>query len=148
MGYQQDMLGNLGIDPGMMYGGGGYEEYPMDGMYPMNQNFDYDTGDRAARLKEARLMEALEKQTALLDSISQSYQRNKEMRQKAELRKLKNRLEGLENKKLFRELELQQVQAANDIAQQNNQIIFSHLSTIILTISPCLTFYNRCPSST
>jgi len=115
--------------------GGGFEffdDFPLDALAFNNglaAYAAYDDGDnKAQRLKEARLMEALEKQTSLLDNIAMSYKKNKEMRDKAELRKLKNRLEKLESQKMFRELEIQQSQMANDIATQNNQLIFSHLN--------------------
>lgn len=115
--------------------GGNYEifdDFPLDAL-AFNQGLAayaaYDEGDnKAEKLKEARLMEALDKQTTLLDNIAMSYKKNKEMRDKAELRKLKNRLEKLESQKMFRELEIQQSQIANDIATQNNQLIFSHMS--------------------
>lgn len=124
------------------YEGAGYEDLGLEALLPLNQNLaslamgDGEGDESGQKLKQARLMEALEKQTALLDSISQSYQKNRELRQKADLRKLKHKLEKLEMDKMFRELEIQQVQAANDIAQQNNQLIFSHLSNI----SPYLVF--------
>lgn len=130
------MLNNISVESGNNYGL--LEEFPIDALAPFNQSlaaFASAEGDnRGMKLKEARLMEALERQTALLDSIAQSYQRNKELRQKGELRKLKNRLEKLENQKLFRELEIQQLQVSNDIAQQNNQLIFSHLSIFFLSV--------------
>lgn len=122
--------------------------FPIEALMPFNQGLAAFAGEeidnRGQKLKEARLMEALERQTTLLDSIAQSYQKNRELRHKADLRKLKNRLETLENQKLFRELEIQQMQSANDIAHQNNQLIFSHLSTH----PPLLRFPNlyRCSS--
>jgi hypothetical protein len=80
------------------------------------------------QLREMRLIEALDKQTALLESIAQNYHRNKELRTKADLRKLKNKLERLENEKLFKDLQYHQARIANDIANNNNQMIFNHLN--------------------
>jgi len=136
MGQGDDMPNNISIESGGNYGV--LDDFPLDALAldpglmaftgADNPDDDGDELKKAQKLREARLAEALEKQTALLDSIGQSYKRNKEIRQKAEVRKLKNRLEKLENEKMFRELEIQQSIMANDIAQQNNQLIFSHIS--------------------
>lgn len=131
MNPQQDMMmNNMSMESANNYDP--MEGFPIEALAPFNQGLAAFAGDidngRTQKLKEARLMEALERQTSLLDSIAQSYQKNRELRHKADLRKLKTRLEKLENEKLFRELEIQQMQSANDIAHQNNQLIFSHLS--------------------
>jgi len=125
----ENMLQNISTHSGDDYGG--FDDFPLDAL-AFNQGLaayaSLESDNKGQKLKEARLMEALDRQTSLLDSIGQSYKKNKEIRQKAEMRKLKNRLEKLENQKLFRELEIQQAQIANDVAQQNNQLIFSHMS--------------------
>jgi len=127
---QEAMLNNLSLEGGEY--GEPMENFPIEALAPFNQGLaafaSGEMDNKGQKLKEARLMEALDRQTSLLDSIAQSYQKNRDLRNKAELRKLKNRLERLENQKLFRELEIQQIQSANDIAQQNNQLIFSHLN--------------------
>lgn len=138
MGLGDDMPNNISIESGGNYGV--LDDFPLDalaldpGLMAFTGAEDEGDGNelqKAQKLRETRLAEALGKQTALLDSIGQSYKRNKEIRQKAEVRKLKNRLEKLENEKMFRELEIQQSIMANDIASQNNQLIFSHMSIFL-----------------
>jgi len=138
----ENMLQNISSQTGDDYEA--LEDFPLDAL-AFNQGLaayaTLDSDNKGQKLKEARLMEALDRQTSLLESIGQSYKKNKEIRQKTEMRKLKKRLEKLENQKLFRELETQQAHIANDIAQQNNQLIFSHMSNNLwktpLFIFPC-----------
>jgi len=125
-GYQQsqededdDEDVGFGFMPGMM----GYPPYDD----PEQEQTNAKTYQQ---LREMKLIEALDRQTALLEQIAQNYQRNRELRIKADLRKLKSKLERLENERLLKDMQYHQVKVANEISNNNNQLIFNHLSTL------------------
>jgi len=92
------------------------------------EDFSSHSNNIYRKIREIRLAEALEKQTHLLENLAKAHEENKESRKKAELKKLREKIQHLELEKMFKDLKEHQIKVANDIINSNNQLIFNHLS--------------------
>lgn len=111
------------MDPGMM--GGMPDPNPLP---PLKEKRD----NKAARLKELKLMEALDRQSAMLEAITENYKKQKENRLKEEKRRLKQKLKKLESLKTLKEIQHYHSQVANEVLNYNNQTIFNHISNFFI----------------
>ena len=84
--------------------------------------------NKLTKLREIKLIEALDKQTNLLEDMALNYEQKREQKLKVELKKMKNKLEKLENEQALKEMKLHQTIIASEIAAQNNQFIYGHIS--------------------